>query len=128
MAVEKKLSEQISDFLSLMNSVKASYDYFHSKMVEQDKATQDLLHTLELDDLNYRERAKVSTKIRDTRRVRRACKDSVEELTPLLDYIEHNKKALDNLRNTLGELRKQERYHENRRYYPRIIKGGDKNE
>lgn len=128
MAVEKKLSEQISDFLSLMNSIKASYDYFHSKMVEQDKATQDLLHTLELDDLNYRERAKVSTKIRDTRRVRRACKDSVEELTPLLDYIEHNKKALDNLRNTLGELRKQERYHENRRYYPRIIKGGDKNE
>ena len=128
MAVEKKLSEQISDFLSLMNGVKASYDYFHSKMVEQDKATQDLLHTLELDDLGYRERAKLSTKLRDIRRGRRAYKDSVEELTPLLDYIEHNKKALDNLRNTLGELRKQERYHENRRYYPRIIKGGDKNE
>lgn len=128
MKTEKKLSEQLSDFLSLINGVKASYDYFHSKMIEQDKATQDLLHTLELENLGYRERAKLSTKMRDIRRVRRVCKDSVEELKPLLEYIEHNKKAIDNLRNTLGELRKQERYHENRRYYPRIIRGGDKNE
>ena len=58
MANDKKLSENISDFLNLMSDADASYEYMKEKLNETDKATQDILHTLELENPDYKERAK----------------------------------------------------------------------
>lgn len=118
---EQKLSEQISDFLNLLASAPTSYKYMSDKMEEQDKLTQDILHALELENLSYKECAKLATQLKKVRRSRRGYKDSVEELEPIVSFVENNKRFVDALRQCLGEVRKQEKYHSKRRYFPRII-------
>ena len=49
-------------------------------------------------------------------------KDKVEELTPVFNFVSDNKKVIHNLQKVLSEVRKQEKYHENRNYYPRVLK------
>lgn len=124
---DKKLSEQISEFLNLLNAVAPSYQYAYDKVGEQDKLTQDILHSLELENLKYNERAKLATQLQQVRRSRRGYRDMVEELEPIAEFAKNNKKFLDMLRQCLGEVRKQEKYHENRRYFPRIIKQSEGN-
>lgn len=60
---------------------------------------------------------------------RRYFKDRIEEYQPLIDFASdpQNKKIIDKLTQVLGEMRKQERYHNNRTYYPRILKEPKKN-
>lgn len=57
-------------------------------------------------------------------------KDRVEEYQPIIDFITdpQNKKFIDKLTQVLGEVRKQERYRQNRTYYPRILKEKETNE
>lgn len=122
MANDKKLSENISDFLNLMSDAGASYEYMKEKLNETDKATQDILHTLELENPDYKERAKLAKELQKIRRARRAYKDSVEELSPIVLFAANYKDCINKIKQLLGEVRKQERYHQNRQYFPRIIK------
>lgn len=92
-----------------------------------DKLTQDYLHKLELKDKTYGQRAKTSTSLAKCRQDRRLNKDITEEIQPLVDWLNDNNniKAINKLKEVLGSVRKQENYHGNRRYYPRILKDGD---
>ena len=118
---ETKVSVIISDFVKFLNDANFSYTYMLEKMSEQEKITQDILHSLELDDLKYSERAKLATKLAAARKQRRIYKDAVEELAPVADFLEDNKKLLNNFGALVGSVRKQEKYHSNRQYYPRIV-------
>lgn len=120
---DNKLSEQISDFVKLLNGAKPSYDYFYDKMTTTEKLTQDILHKFELEDLKYEERAKLATTLQKTRRERRAYKDCVEELEAIRNFADKNKQFINALNQLIGTVRKVEKYHESRRYFPRIIKG-----
>lgn len=117
----RKISEIISDFVKFLNDAQFSYTYMSEKLGEQDKITQDILHQLELDSLKYNERAKIATRLAAARKQRRIFKDSVEELEPIADFLEDNKKLINNLGALVGTVRKQEKYHSNRQYYPRIV-------
>ena len=90
-----------------------------------DKLTQDYLHKLELGNLDYKERARVATQLAQCRRSRRECKDTVEVLEPLVQFLESDKgKNLYNLvRETLGKTRKVEERMETRVYIPRVLEG-----
>jgi len=116
---DKKLSERISDFNNLLRSVKSSYEYMNEKMTEQDKHTQDILHKLELEDIKYNERARLATELQKVRRERRMYKDGIEELKPIVDFAD--KKLIDSVGQLLGEVRRVEKYHQNRQYFPKII-------
>ena len=87
-----------------------------------DQLTQDYLHSLELDILSYSDRAKLATKISRCRRLRRDHKDMVMSLAPLVDFLksERGNRMMKDLRETLGQTRKIEKYMETRKYYPRI--------
>lgn len=122
MANDKKLSENISDFLNLMSDAGASYEYMKEKLNEADKATQDILHTFELENPDYKERAKLGKELQKIRCARRAYKDSVEELSPIVLFAANYKDCINKIKQLLGKVRKQERYHQNRQYFPRIIK------
>ena len=119
---ERKLSEIIAEFLKLTDSARASYEYFSGEMDKQEQLTQDILHKFETENLKYGERAKWGAELAKTRQSRRAVKDCVGELAPIVDFAEKNKGTLNALKRTLGEVRKEERYHEKRRYFPRILK------
>ncbi len=57
------------------------------------------------------------------RRARRQCKDTIEELEVLASWLDKNKAAVNQLKQALGEMRKVEKYHENRSYHPRVMGG-----
>lgn len=91
-----------------------------------DKLTQDYLHALELNGLDYKERARVATQLAATRKLRRASKDTVEVLEPLMVFLDSDKgKNMMNLmRETLGKTRKVEEKMSNRTYRNRVLDEG----
>jgi len=124
MKKEKLLpSQHLKMFLDFIDSAASEYTFCLESMKNEERLTQDLLHKLELDDLNYRERSKVATQLSLNRQKRRSFKDSVEELEPIVDFLNDpkNKSVLNALTQLLGEVRKVERYHSNRFYIPKVI-------
>ena len=122
-----KPSEQLTNFLNFVSSARSHYAFCYEQVFMQDKLTQDYLHSLELDNLDYKERGKIATKIVTNRKDRRYYKDRVEELEPIVTFFDdpQNKKVFDKLQQVLGQVRKQEEYHKDRTYIPRVVKGGE---
>lgn len=120
----KKSSEYISEFLNFVSEAQAKHRIYSEEVANQDKLTQDYLHSLELDDLKCDERSKVATKLAINRKDRRYYKDRVEEFEPIVKFFEdpQHKKILEKMKQVLGETRKQEGRHINRQYKPRILK------
>lgn len=118
-----RFSTIISDFVKMMEDASKDYTWNYTEVGRMDKLTQDYLHQLELGDLDYKERAKVATQLAQCRRARRECKDTVEVLEPLVQFLESDKgKNLYNLvRETLGKTRKVEERMETRVYIPRVL-------
>jgi hypothetical protein len=117
-------SEQLTNFLNFVSTAQSHYNFCLDEMHKQEKLTQDYLHSLELDNLKCDERSKLATKLATNRKDRRYFKDRVEELEPIVTFFsdQQNKKVLDKLAQVLGQTRKQENYHQDRTYYPRILK------
>ena len=105
-----QFSESISSFCKLMENAQRDYAWNYDEVNRMDRLTQDYLHKLELDGLDYKERAKVATQLAKCRQARRECKDTVEILEPLVQFLESDKgKNLLNLvREALGKTRKVE--------------------
>ena len=121
---KKKYSEHIAEFLNFISNAQSHYKFCCAEEDTQEKLTQDYLHSLELDNLKCDERSKIATKLVINRRDRRYYKDRVEELDPIVKFFEEqqNKRVLDKLREVLGQVRKQEEYHKNRIYIPKVLK------
>ena len=132
-----KTSKNIENFLNFYDAVKRDYDIAFEMVNQCDKLTQDLLHRLELDNLSTGEKNKIATQLKYCRKDRRYWKDIVEELESFVTMfnqteaslsdnkkkaeVEANRRFINMLRETLGKTRKQEGYHANRSYKPRII-------
>lgn len=119
-----RFSEAISGFCKLMEDAQKDYAWNYDEVNRMDRLTQDYLHKLELDGLDYKERAKIATQLAKCRQARRECKDTVEILEPLIQFLESDKgKNLFNLvREALGKTRKVEGRMETRTYIPRVLK------
>ena len=123
MIITKNPSEYITEFLNFIANAQSSYNFCYDEMKKQEQLTQDYLHSLELDELKCAERSKLATKLAICRKDRRYFKDRVEEYQPIVDFMADpsNKKVVDKLTQILGQCRKQENYHENRFYVPRVL-------
>lgn len=119
-----QFSETISDFCRMLEEAQKDYIWNCDEMRRMDDLTQDYLHKLELDRLDYKERAKVATQLMKCRQARRECKDTIEILEPLMQFLYSDKgKSLYNqFRETLGKTRKVEKSMENRTYIPRVLR------
>lgn len=124
----KKLSQIISEICAFLDTSVKDYNYNYEQVQVMDKLTQDYLHKLELDGLDYRERAKVATRLADCRKKRRAYKDETEILQPLVDFLQTDKgrTTLNLLKEVLGKTRKAEEKQERRIYFPRVLKEENK--
>lgn len=121
--MDKKPSEYITEFLNFITEAKSQYNFCSEEVNNQDKLTQDYLHSLELDNLKCGERSKLATKLAINRKDRRYYKDRVEELEPIVKFFEEpqHKKVLDKLTQALGQTRRAESYHKDRVYVPRVL-------
>lgn len=119
-----QFSPHISEFCKLMENAQKDYVWNYEQVGRLDRLTQDYLHKLELEELNYRERAKVATALAKCRCQRRKYKDTVEILDPLVQFLDSEKgRSLMNLmREVLGKTRKVEKSMETRIYIPRVLK------
>lgn len=129
-----KISEQIETFLNFYEDTNTKYNIAFEMVGKCDKLTQDLLHKLELEDLSCGEKNKIATQLKYCRKDRRYWKDILEETEPFISIFiqsaddkkritEASKTFINILRsNVLGQIRKQEAYHNHRSYNPRIIK------
>lgn len=118
-----KTSEQLTQVINFFRICAREHKYYSTLLLEVEKAETDLMHFIELGNGGYRERCKISTKLRQCLLERRAIKDRIEELAPLADFLAEpqNKSLIDKLSQVLGETRKAERYHANRSYKPRVL-------
>ena len=122
--MKKKPSEHISEFLNFVTMAQNQHRIYEEEVNNQDKLTQDYLHSLELDDLKRDERSKIATKLAINRKDRRYYKDRVEEFEPIVKFFEdpQHKKMLNLMTKVLGDVRKAESYHKDRKYIPRVLK------
>lgn len=130
--MDKKPSEYLTEFLNFISWAQSHYKFCSDEVNNQDKLTQDYLHSLELDGLKCDECSKIDTRLMINRKDRRYYRDRVEELEPIVQFFDEqqNKKVLDKLRQVLGATRKAESYHKDRKYIPRVLKDkerGDNN-
>lgn len=118
-----QFSMDIVNFLDMITSAKDDYDWNLDEVIRLDKLTQDYLHMLELEKLDYRQRAKVATKISKCRQLRRASKDTVEVLKPFIEFIDSEKgRQMVNLtKEVLGKTRKVEQRMVDRTYRYRVL-------
>ncbi|MBR6849648.1 MAG: hypothetical protein IKM88_05380 [Lachnospiraceae bacterium] len=118
-----KTSDSIKQFLDFIRECEPRYLMALEIVKTEEKRTQDFLHAIEFEP-HAEERSKIATKMRASRIERRENKDIVEELEPIIEFMADrtNKKVIDQLSQLLGRVRKVEKYHENRSYYPRIEK------
>ena len=103
----------ISNFVKTINDARSIYNTNEELMKEQDLLTQDLLHKLELENLNAPEMMKVASKLKECRKVRRYHKDILEEVSPIVSFIEDpsNRAAMKKIERLLGDVRKQKNKH-----------------
>lgn len=118
-----QFSESIGAFCRMMEDAQKDYAWNYSEVNRMDRLTQDYLHKLELDGLDYKERAKVATSLSKCRQARREYKDTVEILEPLVQFLESDKgkNLLNLMREALGKTRKVEKCMETRTYIPRVL-------
>ena len=118
-----RFSATVSDFLHMMSEAQEDYTWNSGNIRRMDQLTQDYLHKLELGELDYKERARVATALAKCRKLRRASKDTVEVLEPLMQFLDSEKgRQMTNLmKETLGKTRKVEERMDTRVYYPRVL-------
>lgn len=115
---QPQFSTYISDFCKMVENAKNNYQWNRDEVNRLDRLTQDYLHMLELGGLDYNERAKVATKMAKCRQERRASKDTVEMLEPLIQFLDSDKgrNMMNLMREVLGKTRKVEERMTNRTY------------
>lgn len=120
---ERKLSEQISNFLKLLEQVEKDYAWAIQEEAQAENLTQNYLHQLELLPFSYHERAKIAKKLSECRIQRRAMKDTIMLNGPVVEFLETEKgKALiAQLQQVLGKVRKGERIIKERAYTPKVL-------
>ncbi len=112
-------SEQIEKFLNFLREARQKYDIAAAEETEANNATQDLLHSLELDDNKYHDSARIALALKQIRKERREAKDKEVKLQPIIDWSAENIRVIQELEQLLGAVRKAERNSVGRRYIPK---------
>lgn len=109
----------IQDFANLLETSYKEYKIYSQQVSDMDKATQDVLHQLELGEKISI--SKWSKELVNVRKRRRYAKDMSVKLEPLYQYYVNNQKEINKLKMIVGELRKIDKHQKNRIYKPRVI-------
>ena len=117
----------ISKFLCTATQAVRDLNFYTAEQERAQGEVMDIQHKIELENPNYKERAKLATKMQDALQRRRTAKDAVALLTPLVEWTQTPQgiAAMNQLREVLGKCRKQEDYFSRRTYRFRQLKEPD---
>ena len=125
------------EILKIMKNFFEGIDIEHSNLLQElsDKEAeqQDLLHELELNNLNAVEITKVAIDLKKVRKERRVIKNDIERVKTIKSFTDkyNNKFITNEIKTLIKELYKLQKRQNNRQYEPRILKDrkiGEKNE
>lgn len=125
------------EILKIMKNFFEGIDIEHSNLLQElsDKEAeqQDLLHELELNNLNAVEITKVAIDLKKVRKERRVIKNDIERVKTIKSFTDkyNNKFITNEIKALIKELYKLQKRQSNRQYEPRILKDrkiGEKNE
>jgi hypothetical protein len=114
-----EISKGIESFLNFLRETAQLYRISEANEQEANDITQDILHSLELEEHDYHSSAKLAKELKEARKMRRAAKDLMAVTAPVLDWADANRPVIKNLEQLLGCVRKAERNTEGRVYTPR---------
>ena len=114
------VSYNIESFLNFLRDAEELYKTSYDKVNELDKLTQDYLHDIELGDFDYKGRAKIATKLKETRKARRKYKDIAVPLEPVKEWVLLHRGTINELQQLLGKVRKEEKALNNRIYIRKV--------
>ena len=114
--VSIKPSERLELIIYIMEECRSITKWHKDKQTEAELEETNLTHELEgvgsenRTPPNYEQRAKIATRLQNVLIKRRVAKDTIRINQPLLKFVESDlgAKALNQLKQTLGELRKVE--------------------
>lgn len=118
----------VEEILTIMKEFFKGIDNEHEKLLEElntkELEQQDLLHILELNNLNAVEIMKVATSLKATRKERRIIKNDIERINLIRNFTnKYNNKFIGNeIKMLLKELNKLKYIQKNRKYKFRILK------
>ena len=118
----KNISDEVKYNSDRFREIIHDYEYAQAECVKLDKTQQDLLHVIEFS--TYDDRSKISTQLAKVRKERRMHKDTMGLLEPMYTLLNSPSGAdfTNRLTQVLGQVRKQERYLQDKCYYPRVMK------
>ena len=121
MTVEEEFLIKMKNFFENIDKLKVDLEKEISR-VELER--NDLLHELELGNLNAVELTKVAVVLRDVLKERRGYKDELAKVMTLKGFTDkyNNKLIVGDIIQVLKNLRTLEKNNENRKYTPRVIK------
>lgn len=115
-------SGKIDAFLAFLRECAQRYHIAEADEQETNGETQDILHSLELEEHDYHEYARLSKQLKAIRQRRRTAKDAMAVLLPVLEWAEENRAVIKSLERLLGAVRKEEKNTEGRIYTPRCTR------
>ena len=126
MGQHQMISGGIEAFLDYIRETEQLYRISVSNEQEANDATQDILHSLELETHDYHDSARLARKLKEVRQARRAAKDLMGQTLPVVEWAEGNRQTIKALERLLGEVRKMEKNTGNRIYTPKTTATGGK--
>ncbi len=111
---EKYISTGIDNFLTFLREIEQNHSIFLSVEQDANDETQDILHIIELRETGQAEIIELYDKLKEVRCKRRKAKDYILQTVPVINWTEENKTVIKGLEKLLGEVRKNERYTQNR--------------
>ncbi len=124
------------EILKIMKEFFEGIDIEHSNLLQEltnkEAEQQDLLHELELNNLNAVEITKVAIDLKKVRKERRIIKNDIERVKTIKSFTDkyNNKFIVNEIKTLIKELYKLQKRQNNRQYEPRILKDrkiGEKN-
>ncbi|MCM1215986.1 MAG: hypothetical protein NC548_15875 [Lachnospiraceae bacterium] len=119
---EKTPAKVLEEFLNSIDTIVAEYNIAQSIVETEEKRLQDLLHAIEFAKTR-KERDKVTTRLHNSRKLRRENKNKVLLYEPIIKFYneKNNRDALNRMRQLLGQQRKnEEKVNREKIYTPRI--------
>ena len=112
-------TKDVENILKIIGQATPDFQYANDVWRDCDEETQDILHDLEIVPHTHNERGHLAKRLAEVRKIRRNAKDDAETLAPLVDWADKNTTAINQLKETLGAMRKRDALHTNRVYFRR---------
>lgn len=109
-------SETIQAFLRLAQLAKEVYPKEEENLAHADAETQDILHELELVPHSAVQMMKLTKRLITTRQDRRLSKDNLTLLLPIVEWVNKNKTAINELKDVFAQVSIKEQSLADREY------------